>query len=241
MKQKKTESDQHMRRKKKKTVSCAAQKSRRRIAALLLALCVCLPCFCGCGKTQQASSASEVQPAPFIPSGSETESTPALTEPITSPSAESRPESTADGPEEDPWAEGYFYDEELTAALFAAFAVENTNNTDISSPARSVTAELLQQLNEAALAWFYDGVSDRETEEAMKQFSGRFPDDPPGTARRMQSVKAAVYRLNGSDPEMLRARILLGNTEACFYLFLRAYYSEAENRTRVYMINGLIW
>ena len=43
------------------------------------------------------------------------------------------------------------------------------------------------------------------------------------------------------DPDSLAARIRLGNTEACFYLFLRAYYSASEDRTRIYMINGLVW
>ena len=129
----------------------------------------------------------------------------------------------------------------LTEALRAAFATENTNNTDESSLSRTMTEEHLWQLNETAQTWLYENISDSEAEELLMLKTFHFSDDAPGTERGMRTAKAAVYLLRGNDPETLHSRILLGNTEPCFYLFLRAYYSEAENRTRVYMINGLVW
>ena len=104
-----------------------------------------------------------------------------------------------------------------------------------------MTRDYLEELNRRACAWLYDGVSDRETENAMLALSFRFPDDAPNAARGMKSVRAGIYSFGGANPDGLAARIRLGNTEACFYLFLRAYYSETEDRTRIYMINGLVW
>lgn len=149
--------------------------------------------------------------------------------------------SAEDAPEEDPWAEGYYYDEALTAALWERFATENTNDTDESRPACTMTRDFLEELDSRAHAWLYDGISDRDTEHAMLALSFRFPNDAPDTERGMKSVRAGIYSFQGSDPDGLAARIRLGNTEACFYLFLRAYYSPSEDRTRIYMINGLVW
>ena len=104
-----------------------------------------------------------------------------------------------------------------------------------------MTRDFLEELNCRANAWLYEGVSDRETENAMLALSFRFPGDAPDTAHGLKSVRAGIYSFGGADPDGLAARIRLGNTEACFYLFLRAYYSEAEDRTRIYMINGLVW
>ena len=162
----------------------------------------------------------------------------------------SLPESSGSGqnnsaetepPEEDPWAEGYFYDEALTAGLWALFATENTNNTGAGSPDRSMTKDFLALLDGIAEKWLYEGTPDSEAEQEMKALSFRFPTDLPETQRGIKSVKAAVYGLSGNDPEQLKARILLGNSEACFYLYLRAYYSPELDRCRVYMVNGLVW
>ena len=150
-------------------------------------------------------------------------------------------ENDGDDPEEDPWAEGYYFDEELTAALWERFATDYTNNTDMGSPSRTMTEEFLGQLDEMSKTWLYHGASDSDTEKAMLDMHFQLPDDPAGLERGLQSVKAAIYSLRGNDPDTLQARILLGNTEPTFYLFMRAYYSEAEEKTRVYMINGLVW
>ncbi len=213
-------------------------RSAALLAAFLLGACVT-----GCGKAEPGS--------PEEPESSVESAVTAVSSTAAQTSASEAPSAAAssaaggidipEGPEEDPRAEGYFYDEALTEALRAAFVTENTNNTDESSLSRTMTEEHLWQLNETAQTWLYENISDSEAEELLMLKTFHFSDDTPGTERGMRTAKAAVYLLRGNDPETLHSRILLGNTEPCFYLFLRAYYSEAENRTRVYMINGLVW
>ncbi len=212
-------------------------------AACLMAVLMLSAWITGCGKAEKSSTEEPESIAPPVSSEeSSTAPQPSSSEPLSSAASSGSDETSApEGPEEDPRAEGYFYDEALTEALWAAFATENTNNTDESSLSRTMTEEQLWQLNETALTWLYENVSDSEAEELLRMKSFHFSDDAPGTERSMRTAKAAVYLLRGNDPETLHSRILLGNTEPCFYLFLRAYYSETENRTRVYMINGLLW
>ena len=213
-------------------------RSAALLAAFLLGACVT-----GCGKAEPGSpeeTESSMPPASAAESSAaaQTYASEAPSSPAPSGSSET---AAPEGPEEDPRAEGYFYDEALTEALRAAFATENTNNTDESSLSRTMTEEHLWQLNETAQTWLYENISDSEAEELLMLKTFHFSDDAPGTERGMRTAKATVYLLRGNDPKTLHSRILLGNTEPCFYLFLRAYYSEAENRTRVYMINGLVW
>ncbi len=206
-------------------------------AALAAAVLISL-CACGRKTESTAEPPTDQTPAPAestilqpsVQAGSAAHSTPA-----------DNPSGTEDAPEEDPWAEGYFYDEALTAALWERFATENTNETDESRPGCTMTQDFLEELDCRAHAWLWDGISDRDTENAMLAFTFRFPNDPPETEHGLKSVKAGVYSFIGNDPDGLAARIRLGNTEACFYLFLRAYYSPADGRTRIYMINGLVW
>ena len=203
---------------------------------------ILLLCICACGRKKE-ESVPETATVPGTAQESEHEST-AASAPQPSPapsSVESRETEAAGKPEEDPCAEGYFYDEALSKALFDSFATANTNNTGEADPERIMTKAYLDQLNETAGKWLYNSLSDREAETALQQFAFRFQDDPPEAEHRLRTVRAAVYWLRGNDPATLADRIRLGNPEACFYLFLRAYYSETENRTRVYMINGLIW
>ena len=201
-------------------------------AALLLSLCAC-----GRKTESTAEPQTEGTPAPAESMASQSSAQVSSTE--HSAAAES-PSGSEDAPEEDPWAEGYYYDEALTAALWERFATADTNDAG-SGPGRTMTQDFLEELDRRARAWLWDGISDRDTEHAMLALSFRFPNDPPDTVRGLKSVKAGIYSFAGTDPDSLAARIRLGNTEACFYLFLRAYYSPAEGRTRIYMINGLVW
>lgn len=104
-----------------------------------------------------------------------------------------------------------------------------------------MTGDFLLLLDAMAEKWLYEGTPDSEAEEEMMALSFRFPEDPPEIQRGLKSVKAAVYGLSGSDPEQLKSRILLGNSEACFYLYLRVYSAPGPGRCRVYMVNGLVW
>ena len=208
------------------------------IAIALLPLLI----FCACGKSgkpeESGTSAALTETEGEAASSSAAEMLPQQS---SQSGASAGSEEPGERPEEDPWAEGYYYDEELSRALWDLFATENTNDTDESRISCTMTQDFLEELNRRAHAWLYDGLTDSETEHAMLALSFRFPKDPPDTQRGMKSAKAGIYSLKGRDPGTLAARIRLGNTEACFYLFLRAYYSPAEERTRVYMINGLVW
>ena len=201
---------------------------------------VILMSLCACGRKTESTAEAQTEETP-APAESTTlqpsaqDSSPAHSTPMENSSG------AEDAPEEDPWAEGYYFDEALTAALWERFATENTNDTDESNLGCTMTQDFLDELDRRAHAWLWDGISDRDTEHAMLALSFRFPNDSPETARGLKSVKAGVYSFNGSEPDSLAARIRLGNTEACFYLFLRAYYSPADGRTRIYMINGLVW
>ena len=207
---------------------------------MLIALAALLLALSACGKKGQETgtdTAEETSAKPTesaVPQTTSAESSAAAGTAVPGSSAE-------DAPEEAPWAEGYFYDEALSAALWERFATENTNDTDENHPACTMTRDFLEELDRRAHAWLYDGISDRDTEQAMLSLSFRFPNDAPDTERGMKSVRAGIYSFKGADPDALAERIRLGNTEACFYLFLRAYYSPAEDRTRIYMINGLVW
>lgn len=194
--------------------------------------------FGACGRRKESTAESPETTSSITTAPTESEAETQQPSPQT-PSGTQDP--SAEVPEEDPWAEGYFYDEALSAALWERFATDNTNNTDRKDPSCTMSEDFLEELERRAQAWLYDGISDADTEHAMLALSFRFADDPPDASRGMKTVKAAVYGLKGNDPDGLAARIRLGNTEACFYLFLRAYYSPAEDRTRVYMINGLVW
>lgn len=211
-------------------------KKRYRIWITGILLTALLLCACGRKEESTEENTEATSAVMTVPteSGSETQ------QPSSKASLET-PDPAAEAPEEDPWAEGYFYDAALSAALWECFATDNTNNTDRTDPSRTMSEDFLAELDRRAAAWLWEGISDGETEHAMLALSFRYPDDPPGTERGMKSVKASVYSLKGRDPDGLAARIRLGNTEACFYLFLRAYYSPNDDRTRVYMINGLIW
>ena len=190
---------------------------KKGMISLCLLLSAVLLC-CACGKRADESRQTTEEQSSFQRSTEHEESGSKMPE-----EGGSVPASPAeDAPEEDPWAEGYFYDEDLTEALWKAFATENTNNTEESSPSRTMTRDFLEKLNAEAMSF-------------------RFPSDPADTARGLRSVRAAVYGLKGRDAETLSARILLGNTEPCFYLFLRAYYAPDQDRVRVYMVNGLVW
>lgn len=216
------------------------EKNRKRKYLWITALAAVLLASCACGRKQESTEEQVTEPETVTAA----KSTAAETgEEISSavPSLESSIPETADPPEEDPWAEGYYFDEVLTAALWKQFATENTNDTEGSRLSPTMTRDFLEELNCRANAWLYEGVSDRETENAMLALSFRFPGDAPDTAHGLKSVRAGIYSFGGADPDGHAARIRLGNTEACFYLFLRAYYSEAEDRTRIYMINGLVW
>lgn len=216
----------------------------RKIKRIKMTIAVCAAALaalaCACGKKEEST-----------PEGAETVLSSEMTEPAPpstrSGGQEASQESPAssdpagEAPEEDPWAEGYYYDAALSEALWERFATENTNNTDRDDPACAMSGDFLEELNRRAGRWLWEGVSDGDTEHAMLALSFRFPDDPPDFSRGMRSVKAGVYALKGREPDGLAARIRLGNTEACFYLFLRVYYSAAEDRTRVYMVNGLVW
>ena len=194
--------------------------------------------LCACGKKQESTADPGTGTQPETAKEA-TASAPYAEASSAAIPTESR--TAADASEEDPWAEGYYFDEALTAALWQRFTVENTNETGGSGKPPVMTRDFLEELDRRAGLWLYDGISDEETERAMLALSFRFPDDVPGTERGLKSVKAGVYSLGGRDPDGLAARIRLGNTEACFYLFLRAYYSPEEDRSRVYMINGLVW
>ena len=214
--------------------------NRRGKMLLITALTALLLVLAACGRKEQETSTDTAE-ATLTP---QTESTvPQITSGESSAAVGTAvPDSSTENvPEEDPWAEGYFYDEALTAALWKRFATENTNDTDESRPTCTMTRDFLEELDSRAHAWLYDGISDSDTEHAMLALSFRFPGDAPDTERGMKSVRAGIYSFQGSDPDSLAARVRLGNTEACFYLFLRAYYSPAEDRTRIYMINGLVW
>ncbi len=209
---------------------------KKGMISLCLLLSAVLLC-CACGKKADESRQTTEEQSSFQRSTEHEESGSKMPE-----EGGSVPASPAeDAPEEDPWAEGYFYDEALTEALWKAFATENTNNTEESSPSRTMTRDFLEKLNAEAAKWLYEGIPDEEAEQKLLAMSFRFPSDPADTARGLRSVRAAVYGLKGRDAETLSARILLGNTEPCFYLFLRAYYAPDQDRVRVYMINGLLW
>ncbi|MBQ6294039.1 MAG: hypothetical protein IJK77_09345 [Lachnospiraceae bacterium] len=201
-------------------------------AAVLISLCTCGRKTESTAEPSTDQTAAPAESTAMQPSAQE--SSFAHSTPVESPSG------SEDAPEEDPWAEGYYYDEALTDALWERFATADTNDAG-SDPGCTMTQDFLEELDRRAHAWLYDGISDRDTENAMLALTFRFPNDPPETARDLKSVKAGVYSFNGTDPDGLAARIRLGNTEACFYLFLRAYYSPADGRTRIYMINGLVW
>ena len=213
-------------------------KGRNDLAMAVLAMAL-LFCLCACGRRPEShtdtDAAGETETA--VPSAAaETGTHPAAS------SAEEPAESSSAGTaEEDPWAEGYFLDEALTAALRQRFATENTNDTDESHPSRTMTEDFLAELDRRAGLWLYEGVPDRETEQAMLALSFRFPGEAQDAEHGLKSVRAGVYGFKGNDPDALAARIRLGNAEPCFYLFLRAYYSETEDRSRIYMINGLVW
>lgn len=214
-----------------------ADKGKRYAAGLLAALMIAALCACG-RKDQETDGKTDA-----APSAPESESS-ATSFPAPESTAEVSNEGSSasgEGPEEDPWAEGYYYDEALTRELWERFATENTNDTDESRLTCTMTQDFLDELDRRAGLWLYEGISDRETEQAMRALSFRFPRDAPETERGLKSVRAGIYSFAGRDPDGLAARVRLGNTEACFYLFLRAYYSPAEERTRIYMINGLVW
>ncbi len=217
-----------------------SRNTRRNDLPIAVLAAAVLMALCACGKRQESTAA----PGTETETAAAEKSTAAETVPERSSAAPFSEGSTADAadtPEEDPWAEGYYFDEALTATLWENFATENTNDTGGGRLSPTMTRDFLEELDRRANAWLYDGVSDRETENAMLALSFRFPDDAPGTAHGLKSVRAGIYSFSGADPDGLAARIRLGNTEACFYLFLRAYYSETEERTRIYMINGLVW
>ena len=207
------------------------------LSAVLAAVLLMSLCACGRKTESTAEPSTDRTAAPAESTAMQPSAQPGSTEHSTP--AES-PSGTEAAPEEDPWAEGYFYDEALTIALWERFATADTNDAG-SDPGCTMTQDFLGELDRRANAWLWDGISDRDTENAMLALTFRFPNDPPETERGLKSVKAGVYSFNGNDADGLAARIRLGNTEACFYLFLRAYYSPADGRTRIYMINGLVW
>ena len=211
-----------------------------KIRYIILPALLAASILCACGRMKESTEEERHLPET---SGIESSALPAGSD---LPESSAVPETASSGeegeqPEEDPWAESYYYDEALSAAVREVFTVDNTNNTDEEDPFCSMTEDFLEELDRRAALWLYEGVSDRETEQAMRALSFRFPGDKPEITRGMQSVRAGVYSLKGRDAESLAARIRLGNPEACFYLFLRAYYNAAEDRTRIYMINGLVW
>ena len=196
--------------------------------------------LCACGRKTESTAEPQTEGTPAPAESTAAQSSAQVSSTDYGTPAESS-SGSEDAREEDPWAEGYYYDEALTAALWERFATADTNDTDGTDRGRTMTQDFLEELDRRARAWLWDGISDRDTEHAMLALSFRFPNDPPDTMRGLKSVKAGIYSFAGTDPDALAARIRLGNTEACFYLFLRAYYSPAEGRTRIYMINGLVW
>lgn len=144
-------------------------------------------------------------------------------------------------PREDPQKKGFYYDEKLTEDLFDTLAIANTNNTDLSSTARTMTAEFYQRLECLSLNWFWGNISTGELAERMSALEFDWPDITYIPRPGVRNMEANIYEFSGHDFEKLLHRIMYVNLTARHYLFMRVYYSETEDLTRIYMVNGLVW
>lgn len=208
---------------------------------LAAACCILIGSLRGRGNTEDSTeetaafSAAETHTAEKPSAASslppETETRPAQ------PTAENDPK---DGTS-DPQAEGYYFDAELTEILTAYFTDGMTNVTDPADPHRSLSASHKRKLDELAEKWRLGELGDEAAKEKMEQLSFRWPDESSKAEHSLAQSAVNVYRCSGCDPLMLRNRIRLSNTAARHYLYLRVYYSEEEDRCRIYMINGMIF
>ncbi len=148
---------------------------------------------------------------------------------------------TEKAPEASEPAQPYWdYDEGLTRQLYSLFATDNTNNTDPESPYRAMTAEYKAELDKLAESWLAGQLTSHEVTGRMEAMRFVWP-DTPGIERNIQRITADVYSVSGNDMEDARERIMLQNTSARHYLFLRVYYDRVTDSCRIWMLNGLVW
>lgn len=145
------------------------------------------------------------------------------------------------GPPEDPQAEGFLLDPELTDRLYALFAGDLTNNTDAEDPFRSISPDMKKELDGLAEEFAAGLLSADELKEKLKGQSFIWPGDKLGLLHPLGDFSARCYLYPGRDMALARDRILLTNTAARHYLFLRVYYHAGQDAVRIYMVNGLIY
>ena len=168
-----------------------------------------------------SSPAGQTTAAPAEPSGGHTEGT-----------GLSMPDDLGDG---------FRYDAALTGELYGKLETLNTNNTDPDSPYRSLTADFRGVLDSLSLTFALGGKDREELKSEMEMLSFCWPDDVYGIRHSLQGIHASVLEIAGHDAEDIYTRILLADTGARHYLFLRAYYDAARGVTRIYMVNGMVW
>ena len=100
--------------------------------------------LCACGKKQESTADPGTGTQPETAKEA-TASAPYAEASSAAIPTESR--TAADASEEDPWAEGYYFDEALTAALWQRFAVENTNETGGSGKTKALWHGMKQTLD----------------------------------------------------------------------------------------------
>ena len=139
------------------------------------------------------------------------------------------------------WEDGFVLDRELTEELFGRLATVNSNNCNPDSPYRSFPGEVLRELDRLSLAFGRGEKTAEETKAAMESLSFVWPDDPYAVRHSLEGIYAGVFELPGRDAEAAFMRILLKDTAARHYLFVRAYYHPERDALRIYLINGMVW
>ena len=164
--------------------------------------------------------------------------------PVTEPSA---PAASVVFPSEegltlpDSLSGGFVFSRELTEELFARLATVNTNNSDPESPYRSFPSEMLRELDRLSVSFALGALGAEELKTAAEALSFVWTDDPYAVRHAPAGLFAGVLELAGSDTEAAYRRVLLTDTAARHYLFVRVYRDPAGDRIRVYLVNGMVW
>nr|MBQ6241916.1 DNA internalization-related competence protein ComEC/Rec2 [Lachnospiraceae bacterium] len=145
------------------------------------------------------------------------------------------------GPPEDPQADGFYLDLNLTDRLYELFAGDLTNNTDPDDPFRSLSSDMKKELDALAEEFAAGTLSADELKESVKGKSFIWPGDKAGLLHPLGDFSARCYLYPGRDMSLAKERILLTNLTPRHYLFLRVYYHPGQNAVRIYMVNGLIY
>lgn len=145
------------------------------------------------------------------------------------------------GPPEDPQAEGFWLDMNLTDRLYELFAGDLTNNTDSGDPFRSISPDMKTELDTLAEDFAAGNLTADELKEKLKGKSFIWPGDKLGLLHPLGDFSARCYVYPGRDMALAKERIQLTNVAARHYLFLRVYYHPGQDAVRIYMVNGLIY